>query len=195
MEMNVTIKNADLFSRIGKQVPFAAALSVTRLAGDTKRHLSETMGLYIDRPKPYSQKSTRSTTATKSDMTSKIFVMDAQAEFLKWSTYGGTESPTKAKALVLPAADSLRDQYGNLPRRFAKGLLSQKKRFFSGTVRGTAGVWERLEDKKLRLWIQWEQSANYSKWWPFHSIGSAYIAANQEEVFAKAVIKAIRTAK
>lgn len=144
------------------QLPFAAARALTAIARQAERAQRDAMGSVFDKPTPFTQRGPGSLAARKDDLTAIVFMRDAQAAYLRRQEQGGTRTPDKGSALVLPVQVK-RNVYGNIPN---KGLARAKARrsVFVGKVKGVGGFWQRTGPKgrKLKLLAAFEGSAQYS---------------------------------
>ena len=133
---------------MAKQLPFAMARALTATAWDIQRHITEELPNYLDRPTPFTRKAFGVQRANKRELRARVFVKDRQSRYLKYQVEGGTRTP-KGRAIVVPytrgGAIKL-NKYGNLPRGRVAKLIAQNKTF-SGTVKGTPGVWRRTGTK------------------------------------------------
>lgn len=124
-----------------KQLPIAAAKSLTRLAELGRDEAKDRMRSVFDRPTPFSaNQGVTITSARKTNLESTVFVKDRQARYLHLQEHGGLNEPKK-KALVTPAIIRL-NQYGNIPNK-AIARLKAKPNVFVGTVNGIGGFWQR----------------------------------------------------
>lgn len=123
-----------------KQVPFAASLAINEVAGEISE--AEPLGLArdLDRPTPFTKKGMFVSRATKRKLTGVVGFKRIQSEYLGAQASGGTRK-AKRRAVVVPVGLRL-NKYGNMPRKsLAKALA--KPGTFSGTIKGTAGIWQR----------------------------------------------------
>jgi len=182
---------ARVFGELRKQIPFGAALGITRTAQDVQRAETQAINDVFDRPTNFTLNAVGYTAATKATLTATVFIKPIQAGYLKWQEVGGTRYP-QGRALVLPTPSSNLDAYGNLRRGVVKQYLARPDTF-SGTFRGTAGIWLR-QGKHLRLLIQYEPKATYEPIWDFVGIAERVVAARIEANVSAAMEQAIATA-
>jgi hypothetical protein len=165
--MQLTMSFAAEFHRLAltlddfgrKQLPFAAALALTRTAQHGRDKVVGNMPSVFDRPTPFTMNAVSIETAKKSRLEARIFVKDIQSEYLRLQEEGGTRQPKKT-ALVTPGIISL-NRYGNIANRAlarAKARMGRngKSAVFVGAVRGVGGFWQRGKDGSLSLLARFE---------------------------------------
>lgn len=179
-----------------KQLPFAAALALTRTAQDTRDAITVNLPKTFDRPTPFTRQGIGITTATKETLTATIFVKDVQAEYLRLEELGGTRKP-KGQALVLPGGIKL-NQYGNIPNKaLAKGKASGK--VFVATIKGIPGFWQRTQakggDKGVKLLARFQKKAEYKPRFGFLTQAEAAITIAFFKHMPAALERAFRSAR
>ena len=100
-----------------KQVPFAAALGLTMTAKKVAKVEQRMMVRKLDRPTPFTIKGVRWQGANKKDFAtgrlhSRVYLMDKQAEYLRFQIEGGTRTP-KGTAIAVPTSNVKLNRYGN----------------------------------------------------------------------------------
>lgn len=178
-------------ARFQRQIPFAAAKALTQTAKDVQRAVTDQLPTIFDRPTPFTQRGIGMTWATKANLTSRVFIKDVQAGYLRMQVTGGVEKPKKV-ALVVPSGIDL-NSYGNIPRNKIKALLNRKD-VFSGRVRGVGGIWQRVNGR-LKLLVAYEPTATYRKRFPFGAIASQTIERRILPNFRAALAAAIGSAR
>ncbi len=129
-----------------KQVQFAAAVALTKTAKAVEREVYGEFKRVIDRPTPTMMKALRTKTATKADLTAKVFVKDrplggknpnSMADLLAHQFKGGgrihkaleialrSNGLLKEGQFVVPGAGAKLDRYGNMSRGQIVQILSQ----------------------------------------------------------------------
>ena len=153
----------------------------------------------LDRSTPFTIKGVRWQGANKSDfktgrLHSRVYLMDKQAEYLRFQIEGGTRTP-KGTAIAVPTTNVKLNRYGNL----AGG---------QGTINGVAGVWQRPKRGKrsrggsgrtgqsgLKLIVAYESSTQYQPRFDFYGIGERSVRTNIGKEMDKAITKALASAK
>jgi len=196
-----------------KQVPFAAALGLTMTAKKVAKVEQRMMVRKLDRPTPFTIKGVKCQGASKNDfktgrLHSSVYLMDKQAEYLRFQIEGGTRTP-KGQAIAVPTSNVKLNRYGNLAggQGRIKRLLA-KKNVFQGTINGVAGVWQRPKRGKrsrggsgtigqsgLKLLVAYESSTQYQPRFDFYGIAERSVRTNVGKEMDKAIARALRSAK
>ena len=195
-----------------KQVPFATALALTRLAQGVKAAEAEAVTETFDNPTPFTVNSFAVTPATKASQISYVYARDVAAQYLLPYIAGGMRSLGKKQAMLVPKGVAL-NQYGNLPRNKLASLKGRPN-VFVGKIRTKdgrtiSGVWQRpglvakqpkkavgrTDRGKLKLLIRFEDTTPTQKHLPFVERARAYIAANAREEMERAFRIAARTGR
>jgi hypothetical protein len=193
-----------------KQIPFATALALTRLAQGVSA--AETVAVIdtFDSPTPFTQKGFRVTPATKRELVAYVNAKDIVAQYLAPYVAGGNRSLGAKQAMLVPRGVAT-NQYGNLSRNKLK-TLKGKPNVFVGQIKTRKGklingVWQRptaaarkgkasrSAQSGLKLLIQFEDTTEAPKHFPFFERARAYVAANAKDEFAAALRQAFATAR
>ena len=208
MNLNITtnIKSIQLgLSKTAKrQVPFAIASTLTKLAFEAMQQEKQQAPKYLDRPTPFTIKGFRYKKANKRNLVSEVYIDGAAANrsYMKYSIDGGVSRPKKS-AMIHPAKNSKLNKYGNLPRNYVKKAMANKAKFFSGVPKGmqgddNSGIWQRYGTKnnqRIRMVAQWRKSRSYQARFPFYEITGDVVFGRANAIFNKQLAYAIRTAK
>lgn len=126
-----------------KQVRFATAVALTRVASQAKRDLRDEMPRVFDRPTPYTLNSLFMKAATKKTLQAIVWLKDfapkgnPAAEYLLPQIYGGPRKDKRSELLlrragilppgrfITPAEFTPIDAYGNIRKGFMTKVLSQ----------------------------------------------------------------------
>ena len=194
-------------------MPFNAALGFSMAAKKVAKIEQRMMVRKLDRPPPFTIKGVRWQGASKSDfktvrLHSRVYLVLAQAEYLRYQIEGGTRTP-KGTAIAVPTSNVKLNRYGNLAggQGRIKRLLA-KKNTFQGTINGVAGVWQRPKRGKrsrggsgtigqsgLKLLVAYESSAQYRPRFDFYGIAQRSVRTSIYKEMDKAVARAVRSAK
>lgn len=144
---NVEVRGlANIVSGLGelsdRQMNFAIAKTLTNIASIAKDNTADEMKTVFDRPTPFTINSLRIKSATKSDLSSKVFLKDISAfsgpekHYLVPQTYGG-QRPFKAYEMrlyrsgilprgyyTIPGDGADYDAFGNMSRGQINQILS-----------------------------------------------------------------------
>ncbi|TDB48241.1 hypothetical protein [Photorhabdus khanii] len=132
-------------TQIKKQVPFATAQALTKVARQIEQAEKKAIERKLDNPTPFTVKSVGSVGARKNNLTAKVFVRDIAASYLTPFEVGGVHK-LNSSALLNPKDIKL-NKYGNLPRNKLQQLKA-KPNTFIGEIDGVNGVWKRKKAKK-----------------------------------------------
>lgn len=182
-----------------KQLPFAASVALNNTAWKVKDDEVKALNQHLDRPTPFTAKAYQVDKATKQRLIASVMARPIQAKYLQYAVDGGSKSSSpKGKRPIVPAMDRYLNQYGNIPRGILPALAKDRKRFFSGRPKGRGasaeGLWQR-DGNRLRLVVAYERSVQYKARLPFYEVAEASVRQNFEREFAKAISKALRTAR
>lgn len=144
------------------QLPFALSQALNDTANDVKRAWEATIERQLDRPTPFTRRSVFVQRSNKRRLEAIVGIKDIQAEYLRWQVRGGTQ-PSRRQAIPI-AVKQRRNKYGNAPRGSLQRLLA-KPNVFSGRVKGRAGVWQRMKNKRrpLKLLFAYHATATYQR--------------------------------
>lgn len=199
-----------------KQVTFAAAAALTKLAQGVAAIETETVKQTFDNPTPFTQNAWRVVPATKSALASMVLAKDIQAAYLAPYVFGGPRFLGPKKAMLVPKAQAV-NQFGNLPRNTLKRLQGRSDIYIGPVkVRGVVinGVWQcaavgKRRDgtigpitpkgskapSKLKLLIRFEDTTEAPKHLQFVENAKAYVAAHARREFEAALRRALATAR
>lgn len=137
-----------------------------------------------------------------------IKMKPAQAAYMRYQVYGGTEMPSggKKRAVPVPSTNgAMRADHGGLKKswknafgnhRYFSGVPKQAK-VGNGKVKPIPGLYRRYGKSKwnkrlqehtggyLKLQVSWEDSTTYSKKWDFHAYAYGFFQAQFEENFRR----------
>lgn len=190
-----------------KQIPYASSVALNNIAFKVKDEEVVALEKHLDRPTPFTKRGYEVVKANKTRLVASVRARAIQGEYLKWQVDGGSRAP-KAAANIVPDDVKL-NAYGNIPKGSVKRMLADKRRYFSGRPNGGGppGIWRRFgttskrlsaSDRgrvKLQLMVKWIGSAKYAKRLPFYEVAQKTVAKIAHGEFAKALDKAISTAR
>lgn len=144
------------------QMPFALSQALNDTAQDVMRAWQQEIDTKIDRPTPFTRRGVFVQRSSKQRLEAVVGIKDVQAEYLKWQVRGGTQS-SRRRAIPV-AVKQKRNKYGNAPRGSLRRVLA-KPNTFSGRVKGRAGVWQRMKNKRrpLKLLFAYNASHQYQR--------------------------------
>lgn len=197
-----------------KQVPFATALTLTRLAQGVSDQESDAVRETFDNPTPFTQKGFRVQPATKADQVAFVFAKDIAAQYLAPYVFGGPRWLGSKRAMLVPKGVAT-NQYGNLPRGKLQALKG-KPGIFVGDVKTKGGktiggVWQRpvaaarprgmrrgaIAQPRggLKLLIRFEDTTQTRKHLPFYERAQAYVSRHARDEFTRALRQALATGR
>lgn len=182
-----------------ERMNIAIAAGVNRTMTQIDRAEKIGMSKALDRPTPFTLNSTRIAKADRNRLSAKLFVMDKQSKYLRYTVEGG-----RIDTLTPAAAQT--DRYGNLPgkkpsrkalvaiaralksrelsarygRRRGKASSNLPRGMFIGEINGTYGLWQRFERYKSgrgrwtarppRLLVKVDRRTMRTPRWDFYGI-------------------------
>ncbi|MDR3408457.1 MAG: hypothetical protein P4L68_08165 [Methylovirgula sp.] len=208
-----------------KQVTFAAAAALTKLAQGASDQETIAVKETFDRPTPFTQRGFRIVPATKGTLASFVLAKDIQAQYLAPYVFGGPRFLGSKRAMLVPKQVGV-NQYGNLPRN-KLAQLKGRSDIFIGPVKFKSGetingVWQRpavgirrdgargtkgatkgsktasviaSANTGLKLLIRFEDTSDAPKHLPFMERARAYVTANARREFEVALRRALATAR
>ncbi len=120
-----------------KQVPFATALALTRIAAEAQAEVRKQLPKRFTIRRSWVASGIRTTRATKRKPESSVYTVD---EFMALQESGGVKRGRKAQAIPVGVRKSKRQVVGRA--RWPKAL-SKKPKHFIAQVGGTRGVFKR----------------------------------------------------
>lgn len=151
-----------------KQVSFATAVALTRVAKAAQTDIEDEMGAKFDRPTPFTRKSTFIKPATKAKLEAMVYIKDqavgknpkSLAEILRQEFTGGGRIRKRlelwlqragyisSEEYVAPGEGARIDQYGNMSRGQIQQVLSQLKAGPDPTSYANKGTRSKASQKK-----------------------------------------------
>ena len=208
MDLNITTNIKSIQRGLSKtakrQVPFAIATTLTKLAFEAMQQEKQQAPKYLDRPTPFTVKGFRYKKANKRNLMSEVYIDSSKTNrsYMNFAIEGGISRPKKS-ALVHPASNSKLNKYGNLPRNYVKKALANKSKFFSGVPKGmqgdeSSGIWQRYGPKRnqrIRMVAQWRKTRSYQAKFPFYEITGDVVFGRANAIFNKQLAYAMATAR
>lgn len=214
LQMSVDMREVErgLNSIAKTQLPFAVALGINDVAGQIVEAERVALTRDLDRPTKFTTRGLAVSRASKRRLIGVVGFKQIQADYLSLQASGGTRR-AKRRAVLVPVNQRL-NKYGNMPKGAVKRALARPD-VFSGTVNGTAGIWQRPKRgrrrtkqgaqmgrtgtvgkrKGLKLLVAYNQAVRYSPRLKFvsrsHSLASRAIAP----AITRRLDQAIKTAR
>ncbi|MGE8365999.1 MAG: hypothetical protein ACN6OP_04410 [Pseudomonadales bacterium] len=198
------------FGRQQRQMPFAAATALTRLAKLAREAETTEIMRAFDNPVPFTRTAVGTSAASKISLESSVFIKDRQARYLRTEVEGGqrdlkTFEKLFGKGIALPGAGAKLNQYGNLTRATIKRIAAEvnssgkAKRYFKGKPRGhnlPEAIYARVDNnKKIVPVLLFAAQARYEKRLRFSEVAELTARANFEREMLQAWEQALATAR
>ncbi|POC58486.1 hypothetical protein CRN37_09475 [Vibrio vulnificus] len=192
MQINADINIKSLesaFASLGKQAPFAMALSLTKTAQQAQKDATQELDKDLDNPTPFTKKAVGIKKATKTSQVAHVFIKDKQASYLKYQIKGGTRTASKGQQVVIPQYKQ-RNKYGNLPRNKLRRLREQ-----GDMVVFKDGMIAQRTKRGLKPIAFQSKQATYKPRYDFHQTVIRSARKNGKHEAIKAIRQAINTAR
>lgn len=184
-----------------KQVDFATARALTRLAKEVQAAEKANLQRTFKHPKPFTVNAIGMRGATKRTLEAKVFVRPTAAKYLRPYETGGVHV-VPGRALLNPK-DIRLNRYGQLSRGTMKRLRARPDIFIGPikTVQGKIdGVWQRTKAVKgtpsrLRLLIRFGDALPVIQQLHYGERAKQIVQTRFNAVFGAEMAKAIATAK
>ncbi len=213
-------RDLDEFAR--KQVPFATARTLTTVAQMVTAGERQNIETTFDNPRAFTKNAIGVIAARKNNPVAKVFVKDAQANYLAPSEFNTDQFLGRGKRIRTPA-DIRTNNSGDIPAGKLKQLLSQNGVFIghvSGLAGGNAvsGVWKRApvknigagrgakgmkraprgtatQQRKIQLLVAFTKPKPIKTKLEYHALAEKLVKANLVTEFQKALKQAQSTAR
>lgn len=188
-----------------KQLPFAISRALTDTAKAARDQLTQDLTRIFDRPTPFTRNAIAYTAARRDSLTASVLVKDAQARYLLLQETGGTRTPDKGRALVIPGKTLGLNAYGNIPsgmlRRLRSQAQSQRRRkgrqvvYLPQSARGSGGYFAAFGNGRLRRLTGFTATEQFKPRFGFKRRVIAFAAANMAARINQRLAEAIQTAR
>jgi hypothetical protein len=214
---NIKRLSASLDRLAQKQLPYATAQALNKVAGRVKPAEQQNIRDKFTKPTPFTQNSIGVSRANKASLTAAVFVKDIAAKYLQPYEDGGKHF-LSSRALLNPK-DIRLNQYGQLPRA-TLAKLKARPDIFIGIVKTKAGpvngVWQRVTapgrklvaangrrlrglnqgpTATLKLLIRFGDALPVNKCLEFGATGQRVVDAHLQGDFADALAAALSIAR
>lgn len=109
-------------NRVERNLKFAIARGLTQTAKQASEEMTRQIPSIFDSPTPFTQKAMGFMPATRSKQEARVFVKDAQAQYLKRQEEGGTRLPEPGSPINVPVGINT-NRYGNI----GKGNIGRQR--------------------------------------------------------------------
>jgi hypothetical protein len=163
-----------------KQIPFATSRALNDVA---RQAASKTLRERADKvfeggATSFTKSGFRYEKSNKKNLTAKVFIDPARAEYMKFQIAGGTRFP-KNRALMIPTTHTRLNKFGNITRGTFNKLINDRSKYFSGIPKGmqgaaNEGIWERYgrqtkarTGQKIRMVAKYRKRGQYQPKFPY----------------------------
>jgi hypothetical protein len=179
-----------------RQIPFATAVALTRLAKSAQAALQESLGEFFTIRGTWVPRSIRVTPARKGS--APVAVVGSLYGPMQWQAEGASKGPRAGSAVAIPKRARPTTGARTTPSKWP-AALDAKPNFFVAPLRFRAreGVFERVGRgrRQLRLWWSLAPSVRIPRRWPFEGIVRKDVGARVAREFFRALTDAMRTAR
>ena len=174
-----------------KQIPFAAANAINTTLFELRKEMAKQTIKKLDRPTPFTQRGFLVDKANKNKLFGSLFAKKEVQAYLHYQVEGGTRA--SGKKFAIPTSNAKLNTYGNIPNKKGGVVKGKKQKILK--IKGMTGVFETHKDKTLKLIVAFKNSATYKAKFPFYVIAKKFTQAKFDRNFAKALTRALKTAK
>ena len=174
-----------------KQIPFATANAINTTLFELKKEMAKQTVKKLDNPTPFTQRGFLVDKAKKTKLFGLLFAKEEVAKYLHYQIEGGTRS--SGKKFAIPTSNAKLNRYGNIPNKKGGVIKGKKQKILK--IKGMTGVYETHKDRTLKLIVAFKNSATYKAKFPFYIIAKKFTEAKFDKNFAKALTRALKTAR
>lgn len=162
-----------------KQIPFATSRALNDVArqASTKTLRERADKVFEGGATSFTKSGFRYEKSNKQNLTAKVFIDPARAEYMKFQIAGGTRFP-KNRALMIPTTHTRLNKFGNITRGTFNRLINDRAKYFSGIPKGmqgaaNEGIWERYGrqtkrgGQKIRMVAKYRKRGQYQPLFPY----------------------------
>jgi len=204
IKSNLDAFAAELNDFATKQMPYAASLTLNRLAKMVVEGEAEEISETFPTATPFTKRGVSFIPSNKNRLEAVVFVKDIQAEYLEPYEFTGAEIPAGPShvAMLRPIGIGV-NQYGNIPRGKIKALKAQPT-VFSGEIKlkngsRIGGVFQRLKGgkggKRLKILIRFADPKVVHQQLHYFDRAQKIVDKNVDAVMSESMDRALATAK
>lgn len=204
IQTNVTKTLAQLDELANKQLPFATALALTRLAQASQGDLRSSLRQYFTIRNDFVSKGIRIQAAKKADWPFPRAEIGSKDQFMSLQALGGTKTSQSGKEIAVPIKARPNRQAATPKSSWPGRLLSRRgtKRAFIGTNQsgghpGQRAVLMPSEDGSKEMQVMWllKRSVKVRPRWPLNERVNTLVRQQYDQLFGKALAMAVATAQ
>lgn len=198
---NIEQVRKGLFDFQRRQIPFIAATALNDVAFKARASITAQMPSIFDKkPTAFTTRAIAVDKATKAAPTVRVYVRDAQAEYLQFTEAPGTRFPRAGGGSLPIPVDIPTNASGNIPRNKIAQLLA-KPGYFIATIKGVRGLYQRPSKSnrktgQLKLLARFVTSKHFDK--PklhFAERVEVVVEAEIDGALQRALVKALASAR
>ena len=163
-----------------KQIPFATSRALNDVARQaaSKTLREKAQDVFEGGATSFTKSGFRYEKSNKQNLTAKVFIDPARAEYMRFQIAGGTRFP-KNRALMIPTTHTRLNKFGNITRGTFNKLINDRTKYFSGIPKGmqgasNEGIWERYGrnyrgrgGQKIRMVAKYRKRGQYQPLFPY----------------------------
>jgi len=184
-------------------LPSAIRNGLNETAVESMKWWKNNLSRYIDRPTKYTIKNIQYTRAEKHRLVSTVGfaskrfgkpIGKGSAHYMKLQIEGGIRLPEK-RFIAVPTSNYKTNQYGNIGKPGKIKSLLEKPNYFSGQIKGKAGIFKRSgskKRKKVQMMIAWEPKTKYQRRFNFPKISKNLINRIFKPIYKKRLNEVLR---
>jgi hypothetical protein len=190
IESNIKSVLSEFRTLEGVGVPYAIKEALNDTLFELRKEMPGEIGRVFDRPTVFTKtlSAWEVEKANTKALVGALKMKPAQAAYMQWQVFGGTQTPKK-RAIPMPELQGggrLVSASGGLKKNW-RVVFGDKRKYFSGIPKGAkveiGGVYQRTVktkwDKKkkrhtgqIKLLLTWESQTKYREKWRFHYFAS-----------------------
>ena len=181
---------------IDKQLNFALVNTLNNVSFSIMKSTKRAVPAWVNIKKSWIPNSVFVLKATKNSMKAFVYFDAKRAPLAGLMEAGGTLLPRR-RTLTIPAGGTKRTKSGLISKNNRPRALMARKDTFSGTIRNTAGIWQRnRKTGKIALLYSYQPKANYSRGtFKFQRMAQHRIQRDFDTMFSRNIDRALRSAR
>jgi hypothetical protein len=216
IEVSVRTNSPAVVAALGdlarRQLPFATAVALTRVAVDSQAYARNRLALYFPGPakqgrsiSPRLAKGIRVQAARKTDWPHPRALLGLLDEFMAMHVIGGVKRPEGgASRVAVPTRLVVRTSQGKVPAGLKPRTLRARKSVFVTATSGPAQIVQRLgKNRRAALrnlgdratWFSLVTSARIVRSWPLDNDTREVVSAGYADHFERELTAAVRSAR
>lgn len=197
IEVTMDMFGLDAIAEVGRQIPFATAVALTRTAKDVQARLIADLPADFTVRSPWTAKGIRVKSANKRNLEAQVGSRD---EYMARQATGGVKEPRSGQTVAVPITGRGRARATvKSPTRRGKwpARLLQKPRYFIQKINGKLGLWRRPSKGKRAIQLVYSlvDEVRIPKRWPLQRTAQAVVRKQWDRRAQEALTQALLTAR